>query len=75
MVMLTFQGRHVDLEDSVPFSQRRSVQPATASRWVKKVLVWIRKKIIHYLHRGGLPVIVLAVSFKQFLVRQIKLLI
>ena len=44
MVMLTFQGRHVDLEDSVPFSQRRSVQPATASRWVKKVLVWIRKK-------------------------------
>ena len=30
------------------------------------------KKIINYLLRGGLPVIVIAVSFKKFLVRQIK---
>ena len=63
--MLTFQGRHVDLEDSVPFSHRRSVQPATASRWVKKVLVWIRKKIINYLLREGLPVIVIAFLLKN----------
>ena len=65
--MFTFQGRHFDLEDRVLFNPRSRSSTGDCFQMGEQSfsLDLKEKKIVKYLLRGRLPVILIAVSFKN----------